>query len=133
MSDEVGIIRRALEVFENYRISIEHIPSGIDSFSIVVNSDDVKDVIYDIVGDIKRACNPDNVKVIDHIALIATVGRQMMYRPGISGRLFAVLGKHNINIRMIAQGSDEINIVVGVEDKDFEKTISAIYNSFVIE
>ena len=133
ISESGGIIRRALEVFENYRISIEHIPSGIDSFSIVVNSDDVKDVIYDIVGDIKRACNPDNVKVIDHIALIATVGRQMMYRPGISGRLFAVLGKHNINIRMIAQGSDEINIVVGVEDKDFEKTISAIYNSFVIE
>ena len=133
MSDEVGIIRRTLEVFENYRISVEHIPSGIDSFSIVVNSEDVKDVIYDIVSDIKKACNPDNVKVIDHIALIATVGRQMMYRPGISGKLFAILGKNNINIRMIAQGSDEINIVVGVEDKDFEKTISAIYNSFVIE
>ena len=133
MSDEVGIIRKTLEVFENYRISVEHIPSGIDSFSIVVNSEDVKDVIYDIVSDIKKACNPDNVKVIDHIALIATVGRQMMYRPGISGKLFAVLGNNNINIRMIAQGSDEINIVVGVEDKDFEKTISAIYNSFVIE
>lgn len=133
MSDEVGIIRKTLEVFENYRISVEHIPSGIDSFSIVVNSEDVKDVIYDIVSDIKKACNPDNVKVIDHIALIATVGRQMMYRPGISGKLFAVLGNNNINIRMIAQGSDEINIVVGVEDKDFEKTISAIYSSFVIE
>lgn len=133
MSDEVGIIRRALEVFENYRVSIEHIPSGIDSFSIVVNSDDVKDVIYDIVSDIKKVCNPDNVKVIDNISLIATVGRQMSYRPGISGRLFAILGKNNINIRMIAQGSDEINIVVGVEDKDFEKTIGAIYNSFVVE
>lgn len=133
MSDEVGIIRRALEVFENYRVSIEHIPSGIDSFSIVVNSEDVQDVIYDIVSDIKKVCNPDNVKVIDNISLIATVGRQMMYRPGISGRLFAILGKNNINIRMIAQGSDEINIVVGVEDKDFEKTIAAIYNSFVVE
>lgn len=133
MSDEVGIIRRALEVFEHYRISIEHIPSGIDSFSIVVNSEDVKDVIYDIVGEIKRACNPDNVKVIDGISLIATVGRQMMYRPGISGQLFATLGRNNINIRMIAQGSDEINIVVGVEDKDFEKTISAIYNEFVVD
>lgn len=133
MSDEIGIVRRALEVFERYRISIEHIPSGIDSFSIVVNSEDVKDVIYDIVSEIKRACNTDSVRVIDGISLIATVGRQMMYRPGISGQLFATLGKNNINIRMIAQGSDEINIVVGVEDKDFEKTIAAIYNEFVVE
>ena len=133
MSDEVGIIRRALEVFEHYRISIEHIPSGIDSFSIVVNTEDVKDVIYDIVGDIKRACNADSVKVIDGISLIATVGRHMMYRPGISGQLFATLGRNDINIRMIAQGSDEINIVVGVEDKDFEKTIKAIYEEFVVE
>ena len=133
MSDEVGIIRRALEVFEHYRISIEHIPSGIDSFSIVVNTEDVKDVIYDIVGDIKRACNADSVKVIDGISLIATVGRHMMYRPGISGQLFATLGRNDINIRMIAQGSDEINIVVGVEDKDLEKTIKAIYEEFVVE
>lgn len=132
MSDEVGIIRRALEVCENYRVSIEHIPSGIDSFSIVVNSEDVKDIIYDIVGDMKKACNADEVKVIDNIALIATVGHQMMYRPGISGKLFAVLGKHNINIRMIAQGTDEMNIIVGVENKDYEKTVEAIYSNFVV-
>lgn len=132
MSDEVGIIRRALEICEIYRVSIEHIPSGIDSFSIVVNSEDVKDIIYDIVGDMKKACNADEIKVIDNIALIATVGRQMMYRPGISGKLFAVLGKHNINIRMIAQGTDEMNIIVGVENKDYEKTVEAIYTNFVI-
>ena len=133
MSDEVGIIRRALEVFENYRVNIEHIPSGIDSFSIVVSGDEVNEVIYDIVSDIKRACNPDSIKVIDHIALIATVGRKMMYKPGMSGKIFSVLGENDINIRMIAQGSDEINIVVGVEDKDFEKTIDAIYHSFVVD
>lgn len=132
MSDEVGIIRRALEICEIYRVSIEHIPSGIDSFSIVVNSEDVKDIIYDIVGDMKKASNADEIKVIDNIALIATVGRQMMYRPGISGKLFAVLGKHNINIRMIAQGTDEMNIIVGVENKDYEKTVEAIYTNFVI-
>ena len=130
MSDEVGIIRRALEVFENYHISIEHIPSGIDSFSIVVNSNDVNDIIYDIVSDIKRECNPDHIKILDHISLIATVGRQMMYHPGISGKLFAILGESDINVRMITQGSDEINIVVGVEDKNFEKTINVIYDSF---
>ncbi|MEG0361711.1 MAG: aspartate kinase [Longicatena sp.] len=132
MSDEVGIIRRALEICENYRVSIEHIPSGIDSFSIVVNSDDVKDVIYDMIRDMKKSCNADEIKVIDNIALIATVGRQMMYRPGISGKLFAVLGKENINIRMIAQGTDEMNIIVGVENKDYEKTVKAIYSNFVI-
>ncbi len=133
MSDEIGIVRRALEVFENYRISIEHVPSGIDSFSIVVNTDDVKDVVYDIVSDIKKACDPDKVKVIDHISLIATVGRKMNYRPGISGKLFAILGQNDINVRMITQGSDEINIVVGVEDYNFEKTINVIYDSFAIE
>lgn len=131
MSDEVGIIKRALEVCENYRISIEHIPSGIDSFSIVVNSDDVKDILYDMVSDMKKACQADQIKIIDNIALIATVGRQMMYRPGISGKLFAVLGKNNINIRMIAQGTDEMNIIVGVENQDYERTVKTIYDNFV--
>lgn len=131
MSNEIGIVKRALEVFEKYRISIEHIPSGIDSFSVVVNSADIKDNIYDIVADIKANCKPDKVKVISDIALIATVGRHMSSRPGISGQLFAVLGNNGINIRMIAQGSDEINIIVGVENKDFEKTTQAIYDEFV--
>lgn len=132
MSNEVGIIKRALEVFEKYQISIEHIPSGIDSFSVVVNSEDIKNNKYDIVSDIKKSCGSDSVKIIDNIALIATVGRHMSYRPGISGKLFQVLGENNINIRMIAQGSEEINIIVGVENKDFEKTIAVIYESFVI-
>lgn len=131
MSNEVGIIRRALEVFEHYQISIEHIPSGIDSFSIVVNSADIKEKIYDIVAQIKEQCRPDKVKVISDIALIATVGRHMSYRPGISGQLFAELGNNGINIRMIAQGTDEINIIVGVENKDFEKTTRVIYEKFV--
>lgn len=132
MSDEIGIIRKALEVCESYRISIEHIPSGIDSFSIVVNYEDVKDVIYDMVGEMKKACHADDIKIIDNIALIATVGRQMMYKPGISGKLFAVLGQNNINIRMIAQGTDEMNIIVGVENEDYEKTVKTVYESFVI-
>lgn len=131
MSNEVGIIRRALSVFEKYHISIEHIPSGIDSFSVVVNHADIKDNIYDIVSEIKAQCECDEVKVINDIALIATVGRHMSSRPGISGQLFAELGKHDINIRMIAQGSDEINIIVGVENKDFEKTTKVIYAHFV--
>ena len=133
MSDEVGIVRKALSVFERYRVSIEHIPSGIDSFSVIVASKDVKDIIYDIVNDIRRELQPDQVKVSDEIALISTVGRNMSSRPGISGHLFAALGKNGINIRMIAQGSDEINIIVGVENKDFEKAISIIYHNFIQE
>lgn len=131
MSTEIGIIAKALRIFEKYRISIEHIPSGIDSFSIVVDSREIKDCIYEIVTEIKEACMPDRIKVIDDIALIATVGRNMSNRPGISGRLFATLGNNDINIRMIAQGSDEINIIVGVENKDFEKTVKTIYENFV--
>lgn len=131
MSNEIGMVRRALEVFEKYRISIEHIPSGIDSFSVVVATSDVKKYIHDIVVDIKHACQTDQIKVIDEISLIATVGRNMVYRPGISGKLFATLGNHDINIRMIAQGSEEINIIIGVENKDFEKTIKVIYDNFV--
>ena len=131
MSDEVGIIRKALSVMEKYNVSIEHMPSGIDSFSIVVETAQIKNAKYDIVVDIKEATNADSVKVIDDIALIATVGRNMANTPGISGRLFQTLGKNNINIRMIAQGSDEITIIIGVEHKDFESAIKAIYEEFV--
>lgn len=132
MSNEVGMVRRALEVFEKFNVSIEHIPSGIDSFSVVVSTSDIKKCIHDIIVEIKRVCHTDQINVIDEISLIATVGRNMVYRPGISGKLFATLGNHDINIRMIAQGSDEINIIIGVENKDFEKTIRVIYDNFVL-
>ncbi len=133
MSNDVGIVRKTLSVFEKYKVSIEHIPSGIDSFSIVVRSKDVSENIYDIVSEIKEAIHTDHIHVADGIALIATVGRNMMSRPGTSGRLFAALGNSGINIRMIAQGSDEINIIVGVENKDFERAISIIYDNFMKE
>ena len=131
LSDEVGIIRKALSVMEKYNVNVEHIPSGIDSFSIVVPSHEIKNCKYDIVSEIKDATNCNTIKVIDDIALIATVGRHMVDRPGISGRLFAAIGKSEINIRMIAQGSDEITIIMGVENQDFEKAIQTIYNEFV--
>ena len=131
MSDEVGIVRKALSVMEKYGVSIEHIPSGIDSFSIVVETEQIKNAKYDIVVDIKDETNADSVKVIDDIALIAVVGVNMVNQVGISGRLFNVLGQNNINIRMIAQGSDEITIIIGVENKDFDGAIQAIYKEFV--
>ena len=130
MSNEVGYVRRVLSIFERYRISIEHIPSGIDSIAVVVQGADVKDCIWSIVADIKSELEPDQIKVVEDLALVSTVGRNMIGRPGVSGNLFAALGEAGISIRMIAQGSDEINIIVGVRDEDFERAINAIYHAF---
>lgn len=131
MANEVGIIKKALEVFEERGISIDHIPSGIDSFTIVLPSESVARISHQIVEELKEKCKTENVQVYKNISLITTVGIKMAYRPGISARLFTALGNKNINIRMINQGSSEINIIVAVEDKDFEEAIRAIYDAFV--
>lgn len=131
MSNQVGYLRKTLSIFERYRVSIEHLPSGIDSFAVVVQGSDVKDCLYSIVGDIQRELDPDEIKIVEHLALISTVGRNMPSRPGISGRLFGELGRAGINIRMIAQGSEELDIIVGVDDDDFERAICVIYEAFV--
>lgn len=129
---ETGVIRSVLAIFEKYCVPIEHIPSGIDSFSLVVATEKVKPRIYDILGEIRQCCEPESINVTENIALIATVGRKMAFMPGVSGKVFGTLGENNINIRMIAQGPDEINIIVGVENADFEKTIRVLYDSFII-
>jgi aspartate kinase len=131
MANEVGIIKKALEVFEERGISIDHIPSGIDSFTIVLPSNSVEKVSHQIVEELKEKCKTENVQVYRHISLITTVGIKMAYRPGVSAKLFTALGSKNINIRMIDQGSSEINIIVAVEDKDFEEAIRAIYDAFI--
>ena len=131
MSSKVGYIRKTLSIFERYRVSIEHIPTGIDSFAVVVQGSDVKDCLYSIVADIKSELEPDEIKIVDRLALISTVGRNMPSRPGTSGRLFGELGHAGINIRMIAQGSEELDIVVGVDADDFERAIRVIYGAFV--
>ena len=133
MSNEVGFIRRALSILESYNVSIEHIPSGIDSFSIVVEKKEVENSLYEILARFKAELKPDDLSIQEDLALISTVGQNMSDKPGTSGRLFSALGKENINIRMIAQSSSEINITVGVKKKDFERTIKAIYSAFVNE
>lgn len=130
MSNEIGIIRKALNVFESYRVNIEHIPSGINSFSIVVESASIKDFLYELLLELKKECNADEVSIIEEISLIATVSRKMKNRAGMSGRLFTTLGDCGINISVIIQSSDEMNIIVGVHNDDYEKTIKAIYNEF---
>ena len=133
MSNSVGLLASALAIFERYNVSVEHVPTGIDSFGVVVNGADVKDKIYSIVGDIQRELKPDEVKVIDGLALISVVGRNMSNRPGTSGRLFNELGKAGVNIRLITQSSQEINIIFGVNNEDFEKTIRVVYDVFLDE
>ena len=131
MSNEVGVISRALDIFERYGVSVEHIPPGVDSFGVVVSADQVRDTIYSIVADIRREIKPDDITMLDKIALISVVGRNMSRRSGTSGKIFGVLGNAGINIRMITQSSEEISIIMGVDNADFERAIKVIYEGFV--
>ena len=130
MSNEVGLIRKALSVFEDYNVSIEHIPSGVDSFSVVVETKAVKPFVYELMGKLKKATSAGEVTLTSEISLIATVGLGMKNYKGLSGRLFSAIGKAGINIVVISQTSDEINIIVGVHNSDYEKTIRTIYYEF---
>lgn len=133
MSNEIGYIRKVLSVLERYNVSIEHLPSGIDSFTVVVEEKDVQDSLYEILSKIKQEVKPDRIETKQHIALVSTVGKNMSSKPGVAGMLFSALGKNNISIQMIAQGSDEMNITVAVDEKDLNKTIQVIYDTFVTE
>ncbi|MDR1571701.1 MAG: aspartate kinase [Clostridiales Family XIII bacterium] len=131
MSVEVGFIRRLLSIFEEYGIPIEHIPSGVDTVSIVLAKKHVEDRLPDILEDFERRLQPDSIEVFEDMALIATVGKGMAARPGVSATMFTALYEAGVNIRMIDQGSSEMNIIIGVENKDFETAIRAIYGAFV--
>lgn len=131
MNAEVGFIRRVLSVIEHYNICIEHLPSGIDTLSVVLESSQLKDgVLTDMVNEIRENVNPDYIHVMENISLIATVGHGMARRQGTAATLFKALADENINIRMIDQGSSELNIIIGVANSDYEKCIRAIYNAF---
>ena len=131
MSGEVGAIRRMLELLEKYRLSVEYIPSGIDSVSLVLAADKVSPCLYQLMGDLQKVMRPDSIHVTENMAVVAAVGRKMAFKPGISGKIFATLGENHINIRMITQGPEELNIIVGVDGPDFEKAIRVLYDSFV--
>ena len=103
----------------------------MDSFGIVVNAADVRDTIYSIIADIRHEIEPDDITMVDRLALVSVVGRNMSKRSGTSGKIFGALGEANINIRMITQSPEEISIIVGVDNADFDRTISVIYERFV--
>ena len=121
---------QALHIMDRYKTPVEHITLGLDSFALVVSSNTLGDNIYDAIADIREECRPDDVNVQEEIALVAAVGRKMTSRPGVSGRLFKALGENGVNIRTIAQGSDELSIIVGVENKQFETAIRVMYHGF---
>ncbi len=131
MSNEVGVLRKMLTVLERHNISIDYAPNGIDNVSVVMPSAELEPHLYAILAEIQEEVKPDSLAVHDQIAVVAAVGRKMAYRPGISGKIFAALGKENINIRMINQGPDELNIIFGVDNKDFATAIRVLYHSFV--
>lgn len=130
MSSEKGFVRRILGVLDDYNINFEHLPSGIDTVSVVMSNKDIGDRLDEIVDAFRTRLQPDSIDIIENIALIATVGHRMSYKPGVAAKLFNALGDAEVNIRMIDQGSSEMNIIVGVENKDFERAIRAIYNAF---
>lgn len=131
MNAEVGFGSRLLTVLERHGISWEHMPSGIDTLSIVLKHALVDDRLELLKQEIASACTPDSIEVHTGIALIATVGRGMSHAPGTAALLFGALAAEGINIRMIDQGSSELNIIVGVENEDFERAVRAIYDAFV--
>lgn len=130
MNSELGFCRKVLTVLEHHGVSFENMPSGIDTVSVVISDSNLKNKTEVIVEEIKRSCNPDSVVVYPNMALIATVGTGMAYSKGVAAKIFNALSEADINIRMIDQGSSEINVLVGIENDDFEKGINAIYNAF---
>ena len=130
MNSELGFCRKILTILEQNGVSFENMPSGIDTVSVVISYSNLKNKTEIIVEEIKRACNPDSIVVYPNMALIATVGTGMAYTKGVASKIFTALAESDINIRMIDQGSSEINVLVGIENDDFEKGINAIYKAF---
>jgi aspartate kinase len=131
MNSELGFGRKVLSVLENHGISFEHLPSGIDTLSVVVETAYLNECRSKVLDELFTSVDPDDVEIIDGLALIATVGRGMVRNPGTAARVFSALSHAHINVRMIDQGSSELNIIVGVVIEDFEAAIAAIYHEFV--
>ena len=130
MNDEKGFIRKLISVLESNDISIEHMPSSIDSISVIVPNTEINTKLNKVLEEIRIYCKPDLIITYPDMSLIAVVGRGMINTKGVSARIFSALAKEGVNIRMISQGSSELNIIIGIETEDFNKAISAIYKEF---
>ena len=132
MNSEVGFCRKALQAFEENGISIEHMPSGIDTMTVFVHQAEFEGKEQQVISSIRRLTQPDIIDLEADLALIAVVGRGMKSTRGTAGRIFSALAHADINVKMIDQGSSELNIIIGVSNDDFEEAIKAIYDIFVI-
>jgi aspartate kinase len=128
---KIEVIRKVLEVLAKYNVNVEHMPSSIDSFSLIIDSKEVNKRLYELIAEIKSIDEITDVIVENDIALVAVVGRNMATKVGMSAKLFSILGKNNINIKVIAQASQELSIIVGVQNSQFENAIKAIYDNLV--
>ena len=131
MNNEIGFTRKLLSVLENLNISFEHLPSGIDTMTLILADTEIGGKMQELVGGIREAVSPDRLEIQSDLALIATVGHGMAYKPGTASRLFTALSRVGVNIKMIDQGSSEMNIIVAVSGEDYEKAINAIYEEFI--
>ena len=131
MNSEIGFGRKVLQAFEDYGISFEHVPSGIDTMTVFVHQDEFMDKEQKVAAAIHRMADPDAIEIESDLALVAVVGRGMKSTRGTAGRIFSALAHKNVNVRMIDQGSSELNIIIGVSNSDFENAIQAIYEIFV--
>ena len=132
MNSEVGFGRKVLQAFEDSGISFEHMPSGIDTMTVFVHQDEFMDKEQQVVSAIHRLADPDTIEIEADLALIAVVGRGMKSTRGTAGRIFSALAHADVNVKMIDQGSSELNIIIGVDNADFEAAIKAIYDIFVV-
>ncbi len=130
MNSEIGFGRRVLEVLEKSRLSFEHMPSGIDTMSIIVNSAELEKCKDELIANLNKTIVPDHIEITPNLALVAVVGRGMKSTRGTAGRIFSALAHSGVNIRMIDQGSSELNIIIGISEDDFTQAISAIYEMF---
>ncbi len=133
MNSELGFGRKVLEQFEKNGISFEHMPSGIDTMSIIVHQEEFEKKEQEILSGIHRNVHPDIIDIESGLALIAVVGRGMKSERGTAGRIFSALAHSHVNVKMIDQGSSELNIIIGVAERDFEAAVKAIYDIFVLQ
>lgn len=133
MAGEVGFVRKVLAIMEINNVSVEHIPTGIDSISLVMSDVELENKLNKIIEEIKLHCEPDAITATNNMALLAVVGRGMIKTKGISAKLFTALYKANVNVNMISQGAGELSIIIGLDTNDFDNAIRSIYEDFVTE
>lgn len=133
MNGEVGFGRKVLQAVEEFGLSFEHMPTGIDTMCVVLSTAELEPVKEQLTRRIWETTNPDTLTIHDNMGIIATVGRGMVHNPGTAARLFTALSRYHINVRMIDQGSSELSILVGVDSGEFQQAIRAIYDEFVSE